>query len=119
MHLAILIYCSHVLEYVQDDRKAMREFHRVLKRDGWVILMVPVEADKTFEDPSIVDPSERKKIFGQEDHVRIYGTDFVDRLKEAGFKVKITSAADILDNSDLIRMALTSEKEKIYYCTKV
>lgn len=113
-----VIYCSHVLEHVQDDRKAMRELNRVLKPDGWAILIVPVEAEKTFEDPSVVEPSERLRIFGQEDHVRIYGLDYIDRLKESGFQVKISTAADLPGKNDLILMGLTSENEKIYYCTK-
>jgi SAM-dependent methyltransferase len=51
-----VIYCSHVLEHVPDDQKAMKEFYRVLKPGGWAILLVPITADKTFEDPAIVDP---------------------------------------------------------------
>ena len=65
-----VIYCSHVLEHVHDDRKAMREFFRVLKDKGWAILLVPIYAEKTFENPSIVEPTARLKAFGQEDHVR-------------------------------------------------
>ena len=65
-----VVYCSHVLEHVPDDKKAMREFRRVLKQNGWAILLVPITADKTFEDPSVVDPAERVKLFGQHDHVR-------------------------------------------------
>jgi len=60
-----VIYCSHVLEHVPDDRKAMQEFFRVLKKDGWAVLLVPIVGELTFEDPSIVDPVERTKIFGQ------------------------------------------------------
>jgi SAM-dependent methyltransferase len=113
-----VIYCSHVLEHVPDDKKAMREFYRVLKQDGWAVLQVPVEAEKTFEDPAIVDPSERLRIFGQSDHVRIYGHDFVDRLREAGFKVNVSSVSDLCGKDDIILMGLTSACGKIYYCTK-
>lgn len=113
-----IIYCSHVLEHVQDDRKAISEFYRILKPEGWTVLMVPIEAEKTFEDPLIMDPAERLKIFGQEDHVRIYGKDFIDRIEESGFNVQIITATDLLAEDDLIRMGLTSENEKIYYCTK-
>lgn len=48
-----VILCSHVLEHVPDDRKAMREFWRVLKPTGWAILLVPIMAEVTFEDPSM------------------------------------------------------------------
>jgi SAM-dependent methyltransferase len=76
-----VIYCSHVLEHVVDDRKAMREFHRVLRPDGWALLLVPITVEKTFEDPSVTDPEERLSVFGQEDHVRCYGPDYVERLR--------------------------------------
>jgi ubiquinone/menaquinone biosynthesis C-methylase UbiE len=113
-----VIYCSHVLEHVQDDRRAMREFHRVLKADGWAILLVPITAKVTFEDPSIVEPSERLKAFGQEDHVRRYGPDYVDRLREAGFKVAVTRVGDLFEENDVIRMGLGPASGEIYHCTK-
>lgn len=68
-----IIFCSHVLEHVLDDKKAMREFLRVLKPTGWAVLQVPIMAMKTIEDPSITDPDERLRVFGQHDHVRRYG----------------------------------------------
>lgn len=113
-----VILCSHVLEHVQDDRKAMREFHRVLKPDGWAILLVPITADKTFEDPSIVDPQARLAAFGQEDHVRRYGPDYIDRLREAGFTVEVTRPADLVAPDGIVRMGLTAAAGEIYYCTK-
>jgi predicted SAM-dependent methyltransferase len=84
-----VILCSHVLEHVQDDRKAMRELRRVLKPEGWAVILVPISSKRaqTYEDPAIVSPKERERAFGQHDHVRIYGRDFKDRLLEAGFKV--------------------------------
>jgi SAM-dependent methyltransferase len=113
-----VIYCSHVLEHVQDDKKAIREFYRVLKQDGWAILLVPITADTTFEDSSIVDPSERLRVFGQEDHVRRYGTDYIERLREAGFKVKVSRVSDLFKPSDIVRMGLTPASGEIYYCYK-
>ena len=58
-HSFDVIYCSHVLEHVPDDRAAMREFHRTLDPGGWAVLNVPINADRTFEDPSVTDPQER------------------------------------------------------------
>jgi predicted SAM-dependent methyltransferase len=113
-----VIYCSHVLEHVQDDRKAMKEFYRVLKKNGWAILLVPIVAEKTFEDPTIVDPQERLKAFGQEDHVRIYGPDYIDRLRQAGFKVEIIEVNDLVNKTDAIRMGLTEASGEIFICTK-
>jgi SAM-dependent methyltransferase len=114
-----VIYCSHVLEHVLEDRKAMREFYRVLKSNGWAILLVPInEPVKTYEDSSIEAPLDRLKAFGQEDHVRSYGPDYVDRLREAGFKVKITKVDDCVQKDEAILMGLTPASGHIYYCTK-
>lgn len=86
-----VIICNHVLEHIIDDEKAMSELYRVLKPGGWGILQVPISLslEKTYEDFSVTDPSERETIFGQSDHVRIYGMDYVDRLKKSGFDVNI------------------------------
>jgi len=112
------IYCSHVLEHVQDDRKAMRELFRILKKDGWAILVVPITMEETFEDPSMVDAQQRLDAFGQEDHVRKYGRDYVDRLREAGFEVDVITVSDLLQEEEATRMGLTAASGEIYYCTK-
>lgn len=86
-----MVFCNHVLEHVDDDRKAMSEIYRVMKPGGWGILLIPLFyplPEKTIEDPSIKDPKIREELFGQDDHVRKYGLDYVDRLKEAGFVVE-------------------------------
>lgn len=83
-----IVICSHVLEHVPDDLKAMGEIRRILKPGGRALLLVPLATDGagTDEDPSITDPKVREDRFGQWDHVRIYGReDFLDRMKEAGF----------------------------------
>jgi predicted SAM-dependent methyltransferase len=80
--------CSHVLEHVQDDRKALQELFRILKPSGWGILMVPLipALDKTYEDFTKITEEERLKHFGQEDHVRVYSkNDFLQKLKNSGF----------------------------------
>ena len=113
-----VIYCSHVLEHVPDDKRALREFYRVLKSNGWAILLVPITTDRTLEDMSITDPSDRLRIFGQEDHVRRYGPDYMERLKEAGFKVEVTTPSQFLSEEQISRMAITKAAGEIYYCTK-
>lgn len=114
-----VILCSHVLEHVHDDRRAMREFHRVLKPGGWALLLVPITAERTTEDPSVTDPAERLRLFGQDDHVRRYGPDYVDRLREAGFTVTTTRPADLATAQEVERMGLTPAAGEIYFCTKV
>jgi Methyltransferase domain len=108
-----VIYCSHVLEHIPDDRKAMREFRRVLKPGGWAVLQVPIIRAVTVEDPTVVTWEERARRFGQGDHVRAYGPDYVDRLREAGFDVVVDEFASTLD-----RRYGGSPSERIYYCSK-
>jgi predicted SAM-dependent methyltransferase len=85
-----IVFCNHVLEHIEDDKKAMQELFRVLKPGGMGIFQIPQDLtrEKTYEDFSITDPVMRKKHFGQYDHVRIYGRDYFDRLKAVGFTVK-------------------------------
>jgi SAM-dependent methyltransferase len=80
------VICNHVLEHVPDDVAAMSELRRVLVPGGWAILLVPdVRLAQTIEDRAVTDPAERLRRFGQEDHVRRYGLDYLDRLTGAGF----------------------------------
>lgn len=85
-----IIFCNHVLEHIPDDTKAMEELYRVLKPGGMGIFQIPQDLDRThtFEDNTITDKKERAAIFGQYDHVRIYGRDYFDKLRSVGFKVK-------------------------------
>ena len=85
-----VVFCNHVLEHIQDDTKAMKELFRVMKKGGMGIFQVPqdLNRDVTFEDNSITNPKERAKIFGQYDHVRVYGRDYFDKLRSIGFEVK-------------------------------
>ncbi|WP_452221715.1 class I SAM-dependent methyltransferase [Lacinutrix salivirga] len=84
-----VILCNHVLEHIPDDTKAMQELYRVLKPGGYGVFQIPqdLSRDITFEDNSIIDKKERAKIFGQYDHVRVYGRDYFDKLRSIGFKV--------------------------------
>jgi len=84
-----IVFCNHVLEHITDDTKAMQELFRVLKPNGMGIFQIPqdLSREKTFEDDSITDKKERAKIFGQYDHVRIYGRDYFDKLRSIGFTV--------------------------------
>jgi SAM-dependent methyltransferase len=84
------LLCHHVLEHVADDRTAMRELRRVLRPGGWAILQSPIRSRlaATLEDASVTDPRERELLYGQRDHLRQYGRDYADRLREAGFEVR-------------------------------
>ena len=115
------IICLHVLEHVQDDKKAMREFFRVLKPGGWAILQVPVLREKTFEDDTINTKEMRLKYFGQDDHVREYGIDFKERLEESGFIVNVENLhKDIsADQANRYRLLFKNNNmEDIYFSIK-
>lgn len=115
-----VIFCNHVMEHVEDDIKSMSEIHRVLKPGGWAIIQSPVymEMEHTLEDSSITDPLERERIFGQNDHMRKYGSDYGVRLRKGGFKVTEDNYLHELSYKERIRYALP-EKEIIYFCEKV
>lgn len=85
-----VIFCNHVLEHIPDDTKAMQEMYRILKPGGWGIFQIPqdLHRETTFEDDTITDRKERARIFGQYDHVRIYGRDYFNKLRQIGFTVE-------------------------------
>ncbi|MFA6742506.1 MAG: methyltransferase domain-containing protein [Arcobacteraceae bacterium] len=113
------IYCSHVLEHIQDDRKAMKELCKVLKKDGWAILLVPITTEgPTEEDFLITDPKERMKHYGHPDHVRNYGNDYTNRLEESGWKVEVIYPEDFLNPEEIEFMGITKAAGEIYFCTK-
>jgi SAM-dependent methyltransferase len=114
-----VILCSHVLEHIPEDGKAMSELFRVLKPGGWAILQVPLnyEREKTFEDFSITSPKERERLFGKDDHVRVYGLDYKARLEKAGFTVKVENYLSELGQGYIQKYCLLN-REDIYLCTK-
>jgi SAM-dependent methyltransferase len=112
------VICNHVLEHIPNDRLAMREILRVLKPDGWAVLMAPLSRQAaTDEDPAVASPHERKARFGQRDHVRLYGQDYAARLEEAGFRVELVDLAQALQPADVTRLGLWGD-ERIPVCRK-
>jgi len=114
-----VVLCSHVLEHVKNDKLALTEFLRVLKPNGWAIFQAPIDYNlkKTFEDPSISSPELRRKFFGEENHLRIYGSDFKKRLESVGFKVRIDDFLIFFHDRFIKKLGL-NVNEKIYYCVK-
>ena len=114
-----LILCNHVLEHIPNHKQAMKELCRVLKKGGTLIAQVPLDdnRDTTFEDSSIIDSNERSRIFGQYDHVRIYGKDFFSFLNQAGFKSKGIPYAEKLTEIEIKKYSL--QKEIIPVATKI
>ena len=116
-----VVICNHVLEHVSDANKAFAEIKRILKPGGWAILLVPINPDvDTFEDPSITDPKERERLFGQYDHVRQFGRDYAEVLRKAGFDVTEDRLYYELPESQRERMHLARRGEEIVYrCNKL
>ncbi|MBY0449015.1 MAG: methyltransferase domain-containing protein [Cyanobacteria bacterium] len=112
------IFCNHVLEHVNNDRQAMRELFRVLKPGGFAVIQVPIDTTRqiTLEDPAYNTPELRTEFYGQPDHLRMYGTDYPQRLEEAGFKVTPEQYAFELDPNDYERYRISPEI--IYLCSK-
>ncbi|WP_459850212.1 class I SAM-dependent methyltransferase [Dongia sp. agr-C8] len=108
-----LIVCSHVLEHV-DDRKALRELRRILRPNGMAILMVPIVEgwDMTYENPNATSAAERELYFGQSDHVRYYGRDFRDRVRDAEFALTEFTAIE----PDVSRYSI-QRGEKVFLAT--
>ena len=102
------VICSHVMEHVSNDKLAMKEIHRVLKKSGTAIIMTPIlrNFEGIDEDINCSDISERWRRFGQDDHVRLYSQKvFSKRLEEAGFQLNIFTGNEI-NKRDIIQFGL-------------
>lgn len=110
------VICSHILEHIPDDLKAMRELRRVLKKGSFAYIMCPIgNFDTTRENPEHNTPELRKEHYGQSDHVRHYGRDFSQRLTDSGFSVEIIEPNKVLANQELHWYGL-SRSEIIFKC---
>jgi predicted SAM-dependent methyltransferase len=118
-HSFDLIFCSHVLEHISDDQKAMAELFRVMKPGGFGFFQVPQDTkrEKTFEDDTITTAEQRRKSFGQYDHVRVYGMDYFDRLRKAGFEVEAISYASKI-GQELAEKYRLDKNEYLPVCRK-
>ena len=114
-----IVFCNHVLEHIEDDGKAMNELFRVLKSGGMGIFQVPQELKRevTYEDANIKTPEDKTKHFGQYDHVRIYGRDYFDRLRHAGFKVEEVDYSKKL-SPELVQKYCLAKGEILPVCFK-
>ena len=103
-----VILCNHVLEHIPDDTKAMQELYRVMKGGGMGVFQIPQDLNResTFEDNTIIDKNERAKVFGQYDHVRVYGRDYFDKLRSIGFKVEEVDYTSTLSAEEITKFCL-------------
>jgi SAM-dependent methyltransferase len=115
-----VVFCNHVMEHVANDLQAMDEIYRVLKPGGWGIIQVPLFyplPETTYEDRNIVTPADREKAYGQNDHVRLYGRDYVKRLQTAGFEAEEVWLTKELPATTVKRLALPLD-EPIFFVRK-
>jgi SAM-dependent methyltransferase len=110
-----VVFCNHVMEHVDDAIQCMKELHRVMKPGGWGIMQVPQDfsREKTLEDPTITSPEDREKYYWQKDHVRLFGRDYPDWLRKAGFSVVEFHKESKYDEKQILRYRL--QKEEILY----
>lgn len=109
-----MIICYHILEHINDDLKAMNDLLRVLAKSGHCIIQTPFKHVAIYEDESIVTPQGREKYFGQDDHVRIYSVQGLQkRLEYAGFNVKVTYYQEEKDN-----IYGLGEMETVFICNR-
>jgi len=115
-----IVFCNHVMEHIEDDKKALTEIYRVLKKNGWAILQTLVDTSRevTYEDPSITSPLDREREFLQKDHLRIYGRDYAQRIMNAGFVVEECDFNSELTPLEIDRYRLPSS-ETIYIGRKI
>jgi hypothetical protein len=113
-----LVFCSHVLEHVADDRKAMSELYRVTKPGGKAVVLVPVKGQTTDEDLTVTDPSEREHRFGQLDHVRYYGMDICRRLEQVGFIVRVLDQASLVLLPGDLEKAGLDPQDILFLCSR-
>jgi len=114
-----VIICNHVFQYIEEDKKAMSNIYALMKSGGWGIMQVPINGKNptTHEDASITDPLERLKAFGLKEHVRYYGLDYANRLREAGFKVIVDDYTAEFSDKDNYKYGFW-KADAVYYCTK-
>jgi hypothetical protein len=99
-----VVVCYHVLDYVADDRAAIREIRRVLKPRGMGVLQEQVDRGKSTEEWGAARPAAL-------DRIRQYGEDFPERLRQAGLTVRPVGPETFLvfkEPSPLIELATSA-----------
>jgi len=114
-----VVFCNHVMEHVDDALRCMQELFRVMKPGGWGILQVPQDMTRaeTYEDKSITSPEAREKHFWQYDHVRLFGRDYPDWLRKAGWEVAEYNPTEHF-SAELIERYRLMKNEVMYIVTK-
>jgi hypothetical protein len=107
-----------VLEHIPDDYKALAELFRILAPGGLLVVQVPIKGDTTLEDPSVTTDEERLEKFLQEDHVRLYGRDLKQRIREAGFACNMLSTVDLPLADQVLYSIRSPLYREVFLCRK-
>lgn len=113
-----LVWCSHVLDDIADDQKALSEIFRVLTPGGMLVLQVTIGGDTTYEDATAVTRAERLEKFLWEDHVRLYGRDLQRRVEEQGFQCQILSATDLSSSDQTLYAVNSPHYREVFFCQR-
>lgn len=113
-----LVWCSHVLEHIPDDRKALQEIHRVLSPGGMLVLQVPINGETTYENPEVQTDADRLQHFLQEDHVRLYGRDLKKRIEQCGFACELLSTTSLPVSEQVLHSIRSPLYNDIFVCRK-
>ena len=114
-----LVWCSHVLEHIPDDHKALAELFRILTPGGLLVVQVPIKGDTTLEDPSVTTDEERLEKFLQEDHVRLYGKDLIHRIGDGGFACNMLTTADLPVADQVLYSIRSPLYREVFLCRKL
>jgi SAM-dependent methyltransferase len=113
-----LVWCSHVLEHIPNDRKALSEIFRILAPGGMLIVQVPIRGHTTYEEADAVTEVERLEKFLQEDHVRLYGLDLADRIEEIGFTVEVLSSESLPASDQILYSVRAPLYREVFICCR-
>ena len=114
-----MIFCNHVLEHVSDHLKALSELHRVLRKGGRLIISFPMDEglDEMIEDIN-ASAEDRIRLFGQHDHLRLFGRDSGKMLENAGFEVDTIEIGNMPDSIVPVTGPSDYDANKIFCCIR-
>jgi SAM-dependent methyltransferase len=110
-----VIVCMHVMEHIADDAPAYAEIGRLLKPDGIGVICVPLQGLHTQEGAPRADWT---RLYGQHDHVRMYGMDVVDRMTAAKLAVRTIDTLTYFSEEQLTRFALRGDDRYLFLVQK-
>lgn len=112
-----IVIANHVLEHVSSLPAATAELTRILAPGGFAILQVPYAKglEQTLDDPTVIDPEARLQLYGQEDHVRLFGRDVYARIATAQLVAQPITHDTVLGDIDPYRYGVNAEEELMLF----